>query len=64
MRVVKHWNKLPRDVIDTLSLEIFRERLDEALGNLIYLQMSLFTTGELDCMTLKVLSRFKDSMII
>ncbi len=37
-RVVRHWNRLPRDVVDTPSLEIFKARLDQALGNLIQLQ--------------------------
>ncbi|KFW03666.1 hypothetical protein N327_09438, partial [Fulmarus glacialis] len=35
MRVVKHWNRLPREVVDAPSLETFKVRLDEALSNLI-----------------------------
>ena len=37
MRVVRHWNRLPRDVVCpwTVSLETFKVRLDQALGNLI-----------------------------
>ena len=35
MRVVKHWNKLPREVVDAPSLETFNVRLDGALSNLI-----------------------------
>ncbi|KFP53374.1 hypothetical protein N323_04922, partial [Cathartes aura] len=35
MRVVKHWNRLPREVVDALSLEAFKVRLDGALSNLI-----------------------------
>ncbi|KFW08110.1 hypothetical protein N327_01720, partial [Fulmarus glacialis] len=35
MRVVKHWNRLPREVADVPSLETFRVRLDGALSNLI-----------------------------
>ena len=35
VRVVRHWNRLPRDVVDTLSLETFKVRLVQALGNLI-----------------------------
>ena len=35
MRVVRHWNKLPREVVDTPSLEVFKARLDGALSNLV-----------------------------
>jgi len=35
MRVVKHWNRLPREVVDAPSLETFKVRLDRALSNLI-----------------------------
>ena len=35
MRVLKHWNRLPRVVVDAPSLETFKARLDKALGNLI-----------------------------
>ncbi|KFV18734.1 hypothetical protein N340_02937, partial [Tauraco erythrolophus] len=34
-RVVRHWNRLPREVVDVPSLEVFKARLDEALGNLV-----------------------------
>ncbi|KFW10126.1 hypothetical protein N326_03706, partial [Eurypyga helias] len=34
-RVVKHWNRLPRDIVDAPSLEVFKARLDEALSNLV-----------------------------
>jgi len=35
VRVVKHWNGLPREVVDAPSLETFKARLDGALSNLI-----------------------------
>jgi len=35
MRVVKHWNGLPREVVDAPSLEVFKARLDGALSNLV-----------------------------
>ena len=35
VRVVRHWNRSPRDVVDVPSLENFSVRLDQALGNLI-----------------------------
>ena len=34
-RVVKHWNRLPKKVVDAPSLEAFRPRLDVALGSLV-----------------------------
>ena len=33
--VVRCWHSLPREVVDTPSLEVFKIRLDGALGNLI-----------------------------
>jgi len=33
--VVKHWNRLSREVVDAPSLETFTVRLDGALSNLI-----------------------------
>jgi len=47
MRVVKHWHRLPREVVDAPSLETFKARLDRALSNLIWLKMSLLTAGGL-----------------
>jgi len=35
MRVVKHWNRLPRDVVDASSLEVFKSGLDGSLSNLV-----------------------------
>ena len=35
MRIVKHWNWLPKWVVDAPSLETFKVRLDRALSNLI-----------------------------
>jgi len=37
VRVVRYCNRLPGDVVDALSLETFKMRLDQPLGNLIYL---------------------------
>jgi len=35
MRVVKHWNRLPRDIVEAPSLETFKARLDGTLSNLV-----------------------------
>ncbi|KFZ49639.1 hypothetical protein N321_12996, partial [Antrostomus carolinensis] len=35
VRVVRHWNRLPKEVVDAPSLEVFKARLDEALSNLV-----------------------------
>ncbi|KFP20287.1 hypothetical protein Z169_01020, partial [Egretta garzetta] len=35
MRVVKHWNRLPREGVEAPSLEAFKARLDGALSKLI-----------------------------
>ncbi|KFP22088.1 hypothetical protein Z169_14273, partial [Egretta garzetta] len=35
MRMVKHWNRLPREVVEAPSLETFKARLDGALSNLV-----------------------------
>jgi len=35
MRVVRHWKRMPREVVDAPSLEVFKARLDDALSNLV-----------------------------
>ncbi|GAB0189031.1 hypothetical protein GRJ2_001368400 [Grus japonensis] len=35
VRAVRHWNWLPREAVDAPSLEVFKTRLDGALGNLV-----------------------------
>ncbi|KFZ68892.1 hypothetical protein N338_08174, partial [Podiceps cristatus] len=35
MRVVKHWHRLPSEVVEAPSLDTFKARLDVALGNLV-----------------------------
>jgi len=47
MRVGKHWNGLPGEVVEAPSLETFKARLDGALSDLIELKVSLLTAGGL-----------------
>jgi len=35
MRVVKHWHRLPREVVEAPSLETFKARLDGTLSDLV-----------------------------
>jgi len=35
LRVVRHWNRLPRDAVDAPSLAVFKARSDGALSNLV-----------------------------
>jgi len=33
--VVRCWHRLPREAVDTASMEVFKVRLDGALGSLV-----------------------------
>ena len=35
MRVMRHWNRLSSEVVDALSLEAFKARLNGAVSNLV-----------------------------
>jgi len=35
LRMTEHWNRLPREVVESPSLEIFKTRLDKVLYNLL-----------------------------
>ena len=35
VRVVRHWYRLPREVVDAPSVEVFTAMLDGALSNLV-----------------------------
>ncbi|KFR16808.1 hypothetical protein N306_13786, partial [Opisthocomus hoazin] len=35
MRVMRHWNRLPREAVDAPSLQVFKAMLYGALSNLV-----------------------------
>mgnify|MGYP001855108949 CR=1 FL=1 len=63
MRVVRHWNTLPSEAVDAPSLEAFKARLDGALSNLVWREVSLSIAEGWNWMILKVPSNPNHSMI-
>ena len=45
VRVVRHWNRLPSEVLNAPSLEAFKARLDGTLSNLVQSEVSLPIAG-------------------
>ena len=46
-RMVTHWNRLPKEVVDASSLEAFKAGLDVALGSLVWRLATLPMAGRL-----------------
>ena len=44
-RALRHWNRLPKEVVDAPSLKLFKARLDVALGSLVCWLATLHTAG-------------------
>jgi len=47
-RVVKQWNRLPKEAVDAPSLEAFKARLDVALGSMVCWLATLHIAGGLE----------------
>jgi len=63
-RVVKHWNRLPKEAVDAPSMEAFKARLDVALGSLVCCLATLHVAGGWNWMSIVVLFNPGHSMIL
>lgn len=39
--MVRHWNRLPREAVDAPALAVLKARLDKALSDMVWWEVSL-----------------------
>ena len=64
VRVMRYWNRLPREAVGAPSLAVFKARLDGAVSNLVWWQVSLPMAGGWNWMILKALSNTNHAVIL